>query len=52
MVIEGEWLQKGEMGWFGMSNDEISQDDWNKKVRETYESLDDDVLISLYDCHV
>lgn len=46
------WHQRGEMGWFGMSSDEMSQDDWNKWVREMYDGLDDDTLVSLYDCHV
>jgi len=52
ILLHGEWLQKGEMGWFGMSNDTVSQEDWNKKVHDLYESLDGDTPLSLYDCHI
>jgi len=40
------------MGWWGMSSNEISQEEWNQKVAEMINALDDDVLISLYDCHI
>jgi len=52
VVKDGQWYSKGDMGWWGMSSNEISQEEWNQKVAEMINALDDDVLISLYDCHI
>lgn len=51
-VQDGQWVAKGEMGWFGMSDDQIKQGDWNRKVSELLDSLPDDTLISIVDCHI
>lgn len=52
LVREGQWIAKGEMGWFGMSNDTESQADWNRKVNEMLDALPDDTLITIVDCHI
>ncbi len=52
VVKAGKWYQKGEMGWWGMSNDEMSQDDWNKKFWEMINSLDPETELNLLDCHI
>jgi hypothetical protein len=52
IVQDSNWYAKGEMGWFGMSNDEITQDEWNTKVTELINALPDDAMLSLYDCHI
>lgn len=51
-IIEGQWVEKGEMGWFGISDDKHSQVDWNDKFMETFNNLPDDTLVSLMDCHI
>lgn len=51
-IYDGEWYQKGDMGWWGMSTDEMTQDEWNAKVLELFSSLPDDTLVSLFDCHI
>lgn len=51
VVIGGVWHEKGEMGWFGMSHNEVSQDEWNKKVAELIDSVPDDTEFTLVDCH-
>lgn len=52
-VLNGEWHQRGQMGRFGSVNDmTMSQEEWNKHMREMVESLPDDTLISIYDCHI
>lgn len=50
--MNGVWCAKGEMGWFGMSDDELSQDDWNRKVNELIDGLPDDTLMTIVDCHI
>ncbi|HEX5362362.1 MAG TPA: hypothetical protein VFW49_14950 [Fluviicoccus sp.] len=52
VVKDGEWIAKGEMGWFGMSDDKDSQSDWNRKVNELLDSLPDDTPITVVDCHI
>lgn len=52
VVKDGKWFQKGEMGWWGMSNDEMSQDEWNKKFWDMIKSLDPKTQLTLVDCHI
>jgi len=52
IVKNGEWYQQGEMGWWGMSTDEMTDDEWDKKVTEMFDELPDDTLISIIDCHI
>lgn len=49
---DGKWFQKGEMGWFGMSSDEMSEEDWNKLVWQQIQNLPDDMRITVVDCHI
>lgn len=51
-VINGKWYSKGEMLMFGMSNDQVSQKEWNSKVNILIDSLPDDTLITIIDCHI
>lgn len=52
IVKDSQWYQKGEMGWWGMSSDEITQDEWNKKFWEMINSLDPETELTLVDCHI
>lgn len=52
VLMNGEWHERGEMGWFGMVHDEKSEYDWCAKFMELFESLPDDTLLSMYDCHI
>ncbi|MGG4604333.1 hypothetical protein ACLPHM_06015 [Paenalcaligenes sp. Me131] len=51
-VKDGQWIAKGTMGWFGMSDEDGTQEDWNKKVNEMLDALPDDTLITVVDCHI
>ncbi len=52
VVKDGQWYQKGEMGWFGMNSDEISQDEWNSQFWEMINSLPPETKLTLVDCHI
>lgn len=52
IVHNGEWIAKGRMGWFGMSDDKVTQDDWNASVQAFYAQLPPDVWVTAVDCHV
>ncbi|HDR9199324.1 TPA: hypothetical protein QDB48_000595 [Burkholderia vietnamiensis] len=52
IVKDGQWLAKGEMGWFGISTDHGSESEWNGKVNELLDGLPDDTIITVVDCHI
>lgn len=52
IIHEGNWIAKGEMGWFGLFEDEVTQYQWNEKVSELISKLQDETMLSLYDCHI
>lgn len=52
IVREGGWLGKGDMGWFGMSANEMDQDMWSDAVHGIYSKQEPDTLLTLLDCHI
>ena len=52
VVKDGVWYEKGKMGWWGMTSNEKDQNEWNKQLMELLDSVPDDTLISIYDCHI
>lgn len=52
VVKDSQWFARGEMGWWGMSSDDMPQEEWNRKVNELIDSLPDDTLITIVDCHI
>jgi hypothetical protein len=51
-VKDGEWIGKGDMGWWGMSSNDEDQNVWNGKMVKLLEELPDDTLITIMDCHI
>lgn len=51
IVHDGQWIEKTAMGWWGMSA-EVDQTEWDRKHTELIDSLPDDTLLSVYDCHI
>lgn len=52
LVQDGVWTAKGKMGWFALSDDQVTQDQWNAHVTSLYKTLPQDTLLTLVDCHV
>ncbi len=52
IVKDSKWYAKGKMGWWAISSDEVNQNEWNQKVMELIESVDDETLFTLVDCHI
>ena len=40
------------MGWFGMSHNEVSEDEWLAKFNQMIDELPDDTLLTVVDCHI
>jgi len=52
VLYNGEWYEKGEMGWWGCVSDEKDPKDWAAEFDKLLDSLPDDTLLSVYDCHI
>lgn len=53
LTLDGQWREKGHMGWFGMSDaTEDSTAAYKTWANEYLESLDDDVILVAVDVHI
>ena len=52
VTTNGEWVERGQMGWFGISSNEMNEDEWDAKFREYLKTLDKDIVLTLVDCHI
>lgn len=52
VVKDGEWYERGEMGWWAMVSNEKSEEEWYETVRRLLDETDDDELITIMDCHI
>jgi len=50
LLKDGVWYAKGEMGWFGMSNND--NDNWTEELNKLIDSLPEDTLLTIVDCHI
>jgi hypothetical protein len=48
---EKQWLQRGEMGWFGTSSNEVDRDEWRSQALQVLEDHMDDCAV-VVDCHI
>lgn len=52
VVKDGEWYERGSMGWWGCVSNEKSDDEWIDQFSALFDNLPGDTLMSLYDCHI
>ena len=48
---DGEWIEKGEMGWWGMTKGEMTERKWHNQVMKILKKYQDDYIVGL-DCHI
>ena len=48
---DGEWHEKGKMGWWAIVSDEKEKDAWKEEFRKAVEEYGDCYVISV-DCHI
>ncbi len=46
------WVQRGEMGWFGISTDEKDPEDWDSEMTAFIKGLDPEQTLTVVDCHI
>lgn len=53
IVHDGEWLNREEMGWFGVSYDQHKTwEEWVEEASKLIYNLDDETVIANVDCHI
>ena len=52
VLHDGEWIEKGEMGWWGIDDPHYTYEDWEKKFLEFFKTLDPETEIAIVDCHI
>lgn len=48
----GEWISKGDMGWFGFSSNDKEESDWVGILEAYIDQIPDDDFIVSVDCHI
>lgn len=51
-VHDGKWHQRAEMGWWGMTSDEKSQEDWGAEFARLLAEVPDNATLTVVDCHI
>lgn len=49
---DGEWVSKGDMGWWGISTNDKEIETWRQMMAEYLDSIPDDDVIVGIDCHI
>lgn len=52
ILHDGIWMEKGEMGWWGIDDPHYTEEDWEKKFQEFFKALDPETEIAIVDCHI
>lgn len=52
LLKDGKWYQSGQMGWWGMASNEKDEDEWNSEFTKIVDSLPDDTVLTVVDCHI
>ena len=53
LLHRGEWISRGDMGWWGCVSNEVDDEEgYRKYVRTLIHALPDDTLLTLVDCHI
>lgn len=49
---DGEWCEKGRMGWWAMVSDEMSEQTWDKQFKDFIDSIDYNCIVTAVDFHI
>jgi hypothetical protein len=52
VLKDGEWYERGSMGWWGCVSDEKERDKWYEEFEKLFTDLPADTRISIVDCHI
>ena len=52
VVKDGEWYERGKMGWWAIASNEKEEDVWESEVRKLLQDIPGDELLTVFDCHI
>lgn len=52
VLKDGQWYEKGSMGWWGMVSDEKDGNAWSQQFASLLDSLPPETLLTVVDCHI
>lgn len=52
IVMDGEWYEQGEHGWFGYQEEGIGQSNWQDQVEKLMADIPDSAWLGFVDCHI
>jgi len=52
VVKDGQWHERGSMGWFAMVSDEKDPDAWEREFSALFDALPPDTWVAVVDCHI
>lgn len=52
VLKDGEWFERGSMGWWGISSNNKPNEVWDEEFNKLIDNLPEDTLLSVYDCHI
>lgn len=51
-LVDGEWIEKGKMGWFGCVSDEKERHLWLDQAKAIMDRIPDDYYLAAVDVHI
>lgn len=52
LLVDGQWFQRGEMGWWACVSDDVGQAKWNREFNKKISELSSDTWVTMVDCHI
>jgi hypothetical protein len=52
IIKDGQWYEKGDMGWWGCVADEKESNEWQAIWQNILDGVGDDEILTLVDCHI
>lgn len=52
VTSNGDWHEKGEMGWWGMTRNEVDVDTWTEEFKRQLKLEDKECLVTVIDFHI
>lgn len=52
IIKDGQWYERGSMGWWGCVSDEKDYDEWCRQVAALFDGLPQDTPLIAVDCHI
>ena len=52
VIKDGKWYEKGQMGWWASVSNQKNKDVWSAEYAKLLHETPNNILLSVYDCHI